>query len=773
MDYLKVLANLPREEKGFGDLLATYNKAQAPSMKMSEYLDNNTGWVYACISAIADEIASINLKLYELSGDDIKEIDDHPALDTLYKANNFTTKFDLFWLITQYLKLAGEAPLFVVKNGNIPTQIYLLRPDRLTINAGEGEDFVSSYSYKNLAGKSVPIKADELIFIKQPDPRNPFRGMGTLQAAARVVDIENFSEEYNKNYFYNGASAGVIFQTDNKLSADQRDRLKTQIDQKYLGVGNAHKYLVLESGLKATPLQMSAKDMEFFNQLNWTRDKILGIFRVPRTALGITDDVNRANAEATDYVFAKRTIKPLMQMITEQLNEFYIPMFPDGENLWLDFEDPVPDDQVSKVNYYSQALTNGWLTINEVRHKEGYEDIENGDENFARDRIFASSFNTPDETKHLIDIKKKIFARNKKSTKKIIEKAIDNEIAEAVKVVKGDIKKTIIREEEKRDNEATQWSESKKEANWYAIIKRADRNEMRLRAVIAKQFRSQSEKLFGKKEKAVSKDKWLLDIEKESDIWVRVLIPVLDDIVREEGQATINELLSGKVFNNRDELVRDFIYKHTNKIAKDLNKNTNDSIKRILADNVDESEEVIGRKIRVMFDDMEVSRAKTIARTETFKAVNFATEEAYKQSDVVRAKRWFTGLDERVCEFCEPMHGHTFAVGSTIFDKGKRLSGSSGGTLELDYEPIQFPPLHTNCRCGLSPVLVGEKEYSKIKATIKHNDMASEISNIKDELEQNKKDTKEAISGISEKVEKSAESIEKISDNVGEVLKNG
>lgn len=760
MDILDKLSNISEEKGLFGELLQTYNQRVAPQMKSAEYLNNNVGWVYACVSVIADEVAKIGLKLYKLNGENIEEVEEHPALDTLYKANNFTTKYDLFWLIAQYIQLTGEAPLFCIKEGGIPTQLFLLRPDRLTIKAGVGEEFIGGYVYRNEAGRDIPIENSEMVFIKRPDPTNQFRGLSVLKAAARVVDIENYSEEYNKNYFYNGASSGILFKTEQKLNKDVRERFRAQIDENYRGVRNAHKYLILESGLDATPLTANARDMEFFNQLNWTRDKILGIFRVPRTALGITDDVNRANAEATDYVFAKRTIKPLLQMIVDQLNEFYLPMFGDGDNLWLDFEDPVPQDINSKVLYYNSGLQNGFLTPNEVRGMENLPAIEEpeADQIFARDRLLGSALggNSADQVKLFKDIKKKIYARNKRSTKKILEKAIKAEITESVKSIKGTVKDLVIKDIEKRDKEATAWSQTKKDANWLAVIKRADRNEIRMRTVIAKQFAKQADEILKGKKKAINIRQWLLNPDKEKDIWMQVLVPVISDIVKSEGQAVLDTVISDGNFQDRNDVVRNFIYNHSRKIVKGIDEVTNERIKRVLADNVDANEAVISRKIRDMFEDMEVSRAKMIARTETFKAVNFATEEAYKQSDVVIAKEFYTAEDERVCPDCEGLDGKQFDIGEDVFNG------------------VDNPPIHPDCRCGLTPVLVGQKQYDEITRNRKKNDLNKENQELKDRIDAIDKKVEDVKVDVNKKVEEvkneTENKLEGIKENVNKVL---
>ena len=51
-------------------------------------------YVFACISKIAEKVGSIDINLYKIknSKGDIEEIKTHPALDLIYRPNNFQTK---------------------------------------------------------------------------------------------------------------------------------------------------------------------------------------------------------------------------------------------------------------------------------------------------------------------------------------------------------------------------------------------------------------------------------------------------------------------------------------------------------------------------------------------------------------------------------------------------------------------------------------------------------------------------------------------------------
>jgi hypothetical protein len=92
-----------------------------------------------------------------------------------------------------------------------------------------------------------------------------------------------------------------------------------------------------------------------------------------------------------------------------------------------------------------------------------------------------------------------------------------------------------------------------------------------------------------------------------------------------------------------------------------------------------------------------------VAETESFYIANKASREAYIQSGVVKTMRWWTAEDERVCEFCGPMHGRVIGVKEVFFKKGEVVAGRDGGNLNLNYRTMDVPPLHTSCRCFVRP----------------------------------------------------------------------
>jgi HK97 family phage portal protein len=697
-----------------------------PKRTTSEFLKSATGWVYACVDAIAKEIGSIQLHLFEVKGQgNVKEVDDHDILNLLHRANDNTTKFDLFYLTQQYLDLTGEAPWYLQFENGKPVNIFLLRPDRITpLPPKEDGQIIGGYTYKVFdekgGYKEIILEPIEVIFLKYPDPDKALRGKGSLQAVMRAYDIDETSERYNLKFFQNSASPNAIFSTDKKLGKEKLNKLRKDLSKKYDGWENAHKTVILEGGLKYDKMALTQKEMDFIESMKFTRDKILAIFRVPKTVLGIVEDVNRSNAEASDYVFASRTIKPKMQMLIEQLNEFLVPLFDDSGKIFLDYDDPVPENIELKLKQSQTGVQAGYLTVNEARAIQGYDEIEGGDE-LKQPFSFGGELL---EGKKVKRVKKKTpYSRNLKLSgagkrrhtfikTKALEKAkyiVEKQVKQIVKtqlMEKAKANKALLHTlKQKAFSKKAKTREQEEDLFQQKQLRVGAENEPEYIRKLVSIFRSQKKKAldnWNSQQKAVG-DKYLLDEQEEIAITINKMTPVELKVIAEQSLLAFQLLGIDDKLSLRVPAVQKFLEKHMFKLSKDLTKETNKRLGKIISDSVRNGDGslVTSQKIGNLFEDMEKHRTLRIARTEVSQATTFATEESYIQSGVVEAKRWKVNPNENTDDACYSMNGKIIGLGRNYFKKGDKFEN-----LRLDYRDIDGPPLHANCQCSLLPVVI-------------------------------------------------------------------
>lgn len=663
-----------------------------------------SGWVYACIRAIAEEIMIMKWRLFQVKKDGThEEIFDHELLDLLHAVNENQTGTELKYLTATHLELGGNSYWFLdgVKDElSQPTGIYILNPRYMKVLKDKINGHVIGYEYR-VGTQSRSFKNYEILHLKYPDPNDPFEGLGTVQAAAQWIDADNYAAEFNRRYFLNGARIGGFLESENALNIQQLDFLRKSFEAVYKGVENAHRVAVLPKGTTFKEGQTNSKDMDFVNLQTMMRDKILAAFRVPRTALGITDDVNRANAEATNYVFALRTIKPKMELIVSFLNEFLVPRF--GDNLYLDFADPVPENRELKIQEFQATLGGSpALSVNEAREEYfGLGPVEKGEK--VRVSFGLGELGAPLEKSIRLRVKdkdkKKIatrFAKNAQKRKEI-SISVAKQAADALREVN-------IKTDEAKKKGLDNLTDDEFEPIWKGFITRIRPYEERQKSVLKDFNAVQKEEVLNNLVllKAINKDdlfNYKDSVKSLADISGSILI----DLFEKEGKA------AGKLLGFDLHILTTEVRKALRESIELMSSSYNDETLNLLKSKLEEglkqgaSLNELRDIVSGVYEFSDEVRAERLAQTEVFRIANDATHEAWKQSGIVKSLKWYTASDERVCLFCGPLHGKVIGIDENFYEKGDEVRGANGNVLPVDYEDINNPPLHPNCRCYIRP----------------------------------------------------------------------
>ncbi|NUO43740.1 MAG: phage portal protein [Streptomyces sp.] len=328
---------------GAGFLRPAGQEAQMRAMGSSSTL-------YAIVDRITTTYAGVEWKLYRSAAsgreEDRKEVTAHPALTLWNKPNPFMTGPQFRETTQQHEELTGEQWWVTAhaENSTIPQELWPVRPDRME-PVPDPQDFLIGYVYSGPSGERVPLTNDDVIFQRRPNPLDPYRGMGVVQTILMDIDATRASAEWNRIFFENNAAPGGVIQVDRRLSDDEFNEFNDRWREQHKGLTNAHRVGLLEEGMTWVDRKYTMQDMQFAELRSVNREIIREAFGFPKPMLGSTDDVNRANAEAAAYVFARWLIQPRLERTREVLNTRLLPMFGAlGKGLEFDFANPVPED---------------------------------------------------------------------------------------------------------------------------------------------------------------------------------------------------------------------------------------------------------------------------------------------------------------------------------------------------------------------------------------------------------------------------------------------
>lgn len=661
------------------------------------------GWVYTNVSVLAEEVSKLEPQLFRmrlLGGKvDVVEIESHPVLDLIDKFNESTTRSDAFYVTEAHLDLAGNSFWFKQREGGEIKNLFLLQPDKVSLKLGDFSDsttqLIEAYEFKDIIdGKRVEVSYDptDIIPIRVPNPSNPYRGKSTVEAIAASIDISTHITNASKNFFKNNMIADFGLFTEQSLNDDQIKSLEARLKAYRTGSKNAFKVPIFSGGLKPETLKFTNKEIQLIELHQWLRDEIMAAFGNTKASLGITEDVNRANAEASLANWKRSTVVPKIKRIVDSLNEYLIPEY--GDDLILGFKDPVPEDRASTIEEVDKlyvSATNPVITEEEARDLLGY-----GDKPTKK----SFKFDKPEDMNQIPGLKYvdvgKVYRKNGwfdkyKSHKDIYSLA---RVA-AEKIVK------------KPANKA---SERATRNFWRRLVRVVEDMEVVFDQRLVKFIEDTVEEAKGNVDNEDKrKEGELIDVGRRLVEAQAQFSPILTEALIHGGQEAnrllgINEpyIPKAKRFDITEE-----IRKQVELFALAMLETDREIIVDILAQGLKAGDSIpaIRKKIEEKFSTFTRTQANRITRTEVMTAANKGVLNSFEQSEVVIGKQWLAAPDP--CPYCAPMHGKILPVSESYFKQGDKWQGNADSPLKLDYRETQAPPLHPNCRCTLVEVIEG------------------------------------------------------------------
>ena len=335
----------------------------------------SVGWLFAVVSRIAEATAAAVWRLGEVTADgEFSERPGHPLAQLWAKPNPFYIRAEFVETIQQHFELVGEAWFVILRAGRTPAELWPVRPDRIRPIPSR-ESFIAGYEYR-LGAEVIPLATEDVVSIIRPNPLDMYRGLGVVQTIIADLEGERMAALWNRNFFRNSAEPGGIIQLDQRLSDAEFEQFVSRWRQQHQGVANAHRVAVLEQGTWVDR-KFTQRDMQFEQLRRASRDTIIGAFGMPRHLLGITEDINRANAEAAEVMFARWIVRPRLERLRGALNAQLAPLF--GPNLQFDYVDPAPEDRELRLREAEVGAKTGTLTVNEIRRRLGEDVIDGGD----------------------------------------------------------------------------------------------------------------------------------------------------------------------------------------------------------------------------------------------------------------------------------------------------------------------------------------------------------------------------------------------------------
>ena len=245
----------------------------------------------------------------------------------------------------------------------VPLGLWPVRPDRMT-PVPDRDRFLAGWVYTAPDGREqVPLLPTDVIFARYPDPEDPYGGCGPIQSVLTDIEAAGYAAQWNRNYFINSAEPGGVIQADHSLSDEEFNEFVDRWRDTHRGVARAHRIALLEAGMTWVPNHSGMKDMDFANLRGVMRDIIRESLGMHKVMTGVTDDVNRANAQTGAEVFSAWKVDPRLKRWRNVINSQFLPLFgATGNGVEFDYVYPMPENR-EQDNLELTSKSNAALTL--------------------------------------------------------------------------------------------------------------------------------------------------------------------------------------------------------------------------------------------------------------------------------------------------------------------------------------------------------------------------------------------------------------------------
>lgn len=303
----------------------------------------------------------------------------HPAYRLLRRGpNEEMTAFAFKQTLQSHALTHGNGFAYIQRRADgWPTELWPLNPDR-TYPVREGKRLW--YVHELQGGDSRKLPSQDVLHVKGLS-FDGLEGYSLLSRARESIGSALAMQSFSAVFFRNNARPNVVLKHPGRLNSEARRNVRESWERMYAGLDNSHRAAILEEGLTLDQLSINAAEAQLIESKQFTLTDLANWTGLPPHKLGAMTNVSYGSLEQENQAFLDDAIDPWLVRWEEECDAKLLSSYQrDRETHGCCFDrfPLVRADLQQRGEYYVKAITNGWLSPDEVRHREGDNPIPGG-----------------------------------------------------------------------------------------------------------------------------------------------------------------------------------------------------------------------------------------------------------------------------------------------------------------------------------------------------------------------------------------------------------
>lgn len=334
--------------------------------------------VLACMRILSEDISSLPLNLYRRTPQGPVLETNHPLSSLLGHAPNpWQTSMEMREAMVLDLLCYGQSFNEKEIGPDGISALYPLSAGRMVF-VNPLDEFIPPpvplfFRYADPRVGQRILLSDDLWITRMLAPAGTIEGTSLILLAREAIGLALAAEEQGARLFEHGVQTDLALSTDSEIDDEGKKQLRDAFMTRHSGSRNAFMPMLLENGLKANRIGLTAQESQYIEARQFQLGDIARIFRIPDVLLGISQGKASTYASAEQFFLAyvKYTLSPWCRRIEQAIHRDLLATS-ETADLFVkhDTDSLTRADLQTRYSAHASGIAAGFLTRNEARRME-------------------------------------------------------------------------------------------------------------------------------------------------------------------------------------------------------------------------------------------------------------------------------------------------------------------------------------------------------------------------------------------------------------------